>query len=61
MRCVEISKRATTIGELLQLPNSFSQVLFRKWRQREEYFILHPKDAEAQAQSDAIRDGLMGG
>lgn len=61
MRCVEISKRATTIGEIMSLPNSYSQVLFYKWRKREEYFLLNPKEAKAQAQSDAIRDELTGG
>lgn len=44
----------------MSLPNSYSQVLFQKWRKREEYFILNPKEAKAQAQSDAIRDELGG-
>jgi hypothetical protein len=61
MRAVEISKHATTIGELVNLPNSYSHTLFKMWRDREEYLKMHPKEADQQAQADALREGLMGG
>jgi hypothetical protein len=61
LRGVEISKKATTIGELVNLPNSYSHMLFKMWRDREEYYKMHPKEAQQEAQANALQEGLLGG